>query len=46
MNSTSKLLPNVCVCELLEVMVKTVKSKDCCKSGGSTFIILHRMATT
>jgi len=43
-NNVSKLLPHVRVCELLEVMLKTVKSKDCCQSGGSTFVTLYRVA--
>jgi hypothetical protein len=44
MNNINKLLPHVHVCELLEVMLKTVKSKDCCQSGGSTFVTLYRVA--
>ena len=44
MNNISKLLPHVRVCELLEVMLKTVKSKDCCQSGGSTFVTFYRVA--
>lgn len=45
MNNISELLPHAHVCELLEVMLKTVKSKDCCQSGGSTFVTLYRVAT-
>lgn len=44
MNNTSELLTHVHICELLEVMLKTVKSKDCCQWGGSTFVTLYRMA--
>jgi hypothetical protein len=45
MNNTIKPLPYVQEGELLEVILKMVKSKDCYQSGGSAFVTLCRVAT-